>query len=394
MNDLDSQAVEAWLLSFVRADAPRGELARTCAAALFNALGQPQDRVRAIHVVGTAGKGTVARRAADALRRRGDTVGLHLSPHVHDIRERFTVADDLPGWGEVAEAAAEVRAAIEHLGDEPTFFAVTAAMAYVLACRAETDWLVVEAGIGGRVDATNTFNRDDVVSVVTAIGLDHTDVLGDTVALIATEKAAVLTDRRVAILGPQSSDDAVAVVRDHARVAGVRLVEVVARGDWKLDAEATATAAVAELVPDAPPSRFVEQPGRDERHADGSTTWIFDGAHNPMKLRALAASLASEPGPRIGIVAIGVGKALDACVAAIAPAFDRVVAVTFGSAPGPQGHDAAAIASAFERLGVQAQPAPDPAAALAAVKTDEPATVVVTGSFLHLTAMREVLQGS
>ena len=121
---------------------------------------------------------------ADTLRRRGDTVGLHLSPHVHDIRERFTVADALPDWSAVAAARREVEAAVDRLDAPPTFFAVTAAMAYVLARHASTVWLVVEAGIGGRVDATNTFGRDDVVTVVTAIGLDHQDVLGDTVSTI------------------------------------------------------------------------------------------------------------------------------------------------------------------------------------------------------------------
>lgn len=393
MDDLDAQAVESWLLSFVRADVPRGEAARRTAAALLRALGDPQDRVRAVHVVGTAGKGTAARLVADTLRRRGDTVGLHLSPHVHDIRERFTVGDELPDWALVTDAAAEVRGAIARIEQQPTFFAVTAAMASVLARRAETDWLVVEAGIGGRVDATNTFHRDDVVTMVTAIGLDHCEVLGDTVEEIAAEKLAVVTGRRVAVLGPQPSDAVVAVARSRTAAEGVRLVEVVPEHDWKRDAEATATAAVAELVPDAPPVRFVEQAGRFERQVEGSITWIFDGAHNPMKLRALASSLVDQPRPRVGIVAIGAGKALDECVTAIAPALDRVVAVTFGRGAGPRGHAADAVAAAFERVGVAARPARDPASAALAATAYDPATVVVTGSFLHLSAIRGAVGG-
>ena len=85
--------IDDWLSTFLRADAPRGVEARDRARLLLRDLGDPQDRVRAVHVVGTAGKGTTARLVADTLRRRGDTVGLHLSPHVHDVRERFTVAD-------------------------------------------------------------------------------------------------------------------------------------------------------------------------------------------------------------------------------------------------------------------------------------------------------------
>lgn len=396
MSDTDPQAIEAWLLSFVRADAPRGEAGREAAAALLDALDRPQDRVRAVHVVGTAGKGTAARLIADGLRRRGDTVGLHLSPHVHDIRERFAVSDRLPPWSSVASARDELAAAIARVDERPTFFAVTAAMAYVMARQAATDWLVVEAGIGGRGDATNTFGRGDVVTVITAIGLDHTDVLGDTVEAIAAEKAAVMRGRRIAILGPQPSSLAAGVVQARARASDVHLVEVGSTSDWRLDAEATAATTLAELVVDPPAPVFVEQPGRYERHVVDAVGWIFDGAHNPMKLGALASALADEPTPRVGVVAIGSGKALDACVAAVAPTLDRVVAVSFGprdGGPGPRGHAAAEVAAAFERAGVPAVTADDEAAAIAAAKTDEPATVVVTGSFLHLTAMREALQG-
>ena len=395
MHDADTQAIETWLLSFVRRDAPRGEAARRVAAALFAELGDPQDRVRAVHVVGTAGKGTVARLVADTLRRRGDTVGLHLSPHVHDIRERFTVADDLPAWTEVAAARREVEAAVGRLDTLPTFFAATAAMSYVLARHAATDWLVVEAGIGGRVDATNTFGRADVVTVVTAIGLDHQDVLGETLEAIAGEKAAVLAGRSSAVLGPQPTAEATGVVEAAAAAESVRLVSVPSTGDWRSDAEATAAAVVAELVPDAPPSVFVEQSGRYERLELGGRTGILDGAHNPMKLAALASSVVDEPGPRVGVVAIGAGKPLAACVAAIAPALDRVVAVEFGPAAdeaGPRSHPAADVAAAFERAGVAARPAADAAEAVALAKAGEPATVVVTGSFLHLTAVRDALQ--
>lgn len=396
MHDADRQSTEAWLLSFVRHDAPRGDAARNAAAALFAELGDPQDRVPAVHVVGTAGKGTVARLVADTLRRRGDTVGLHLSPHVYDIRERFTVADELPDWSAVAAARREVDAAAGRLHARPTFFAVTAAMAYVLARQAATNWLVVEAGIGGRVDATNTFGRDDVVTVVTAIGLDHHDVLGETVEAIAMEKAAVLAGRSLAVIGPQPDARAAAVVASVAEAASVRLVSVPTTGDWRTDAEATAAAAVAMLVPDAPAPVFVNQPGRYERLPLDSTTWILDGAHNPMKLAAMAASLAEEPGPRVGVVAIGAGKSLEACVAAIAPVLDRVVTVEFGPAPGepgPRSHPAAEVAAAFDRAGVAARPAVDAVEAVAAATTDEPATVVAAGSFLHLAAVREVLQG-
>lgn len=398
----ESAAVEAWLYGFVRPDAPRGEAARQSAAELLGRLGAPQDRVRAVHVVGTAGKGTVARMIAASLRAGGASVGLHQSPHVHDIRERFMVADELPSWDEVDAAIAEVRPHADSLADEgraPTFFALTAAIALVMARRADTDWLVIEAGIGGRVDATNVFGRDDVVTAVTAIGLDHTDVLGETPAEIATEKTAVFTGRRVAVLGPQPHGEAVIVARATADACGVRLIEIEATNDWRRDAEATAAAVLAELDPAAPAPVFAEQPGRYEQvHVPGVTPplWIFDGAHNPMKLEALAWPLQGESVPRLGIISIGEGKDLAGCAAAIAPALDAAIVMPFGPLPGefgPRSHPTAAIADALRAAGVaDVVEASDAEAAVeAAAARDDVITVAVTGSFLHLTAVRDAL---
>lgn len=398
----ESDAVEAWLFSFVRPDAARGEAARQAGAELLDRLGKPQDRVRAVHVVGTAGKGTVARMIAASLRAGGASVGLHQSPHVHDIRERFMVADELPSWAEVDAAIAEVRPHAEALAAEgrpPTFFALTAAIALVMARHADTDWLVIEAGIGGRVDATNVFGRADVVTAVTAIGLDHTDVLGDTPAAIATEKTAVFAGRRVAVLGPQPHDEAAVVARATADACGVRLVEIEPTDDWRRDAEATAAAVLAELDPSAPAPVFAEQPGRYEQvHVPGAhpPRWIFDGAHNPMKLEALAGPLQGEPRPSMGIVAIGEGKDLAGCAAAIAPALDVVIVVAFGPAPGefgPRSHPTAAMAEALRAVGVDdvVEVADAESAVEVATGRADVATVVVTGSFLHLTAVRDAL---
>ncbi len=398
----ESVAVERWLYGFVRPDAPRGEVARHSSAELLTRLGDPQDRVRAVHVVGTAGKGTVAGMVAASLRAGGSTVGLHQSPHVHDIRERFTVADGLPSWSTVHAAIDEVRPHAEALADAgraPTFFALTTAIALVMARQADTEWLVVEAGIGGRVDATNVFRRDDVITVVTAIGLDHTDVLGETPAAIAAEKTAVFTGRRVAVLGPQPMTEAAEVARSAAAEHGVRLVEVAGTTDWRRDAEHTAAAVLAELDPSAPPPVFVDQPGRYETtHLAGvhPPVWIFDGAHNPMKLRALAPALQAEPAPRLGVVSIGEGKDLAGCAAAIAPALDAAVVVAFGPPPGefgPRSHPPDAIAAALRSAGLADVVVADDAhaAVAAAQKRHEPMTVVVTGSFLHLTAVREAL---
>ena len=398
----DPDSVEQWLLRFVQPDAPRGERARLASAELLARLDDPQDRVRAVHVVGTAGKGTVARLVAASLRAAGGSVGLHQSPHVHDIRERFMVADELPSWEEVVAAIEEIRPhtdALASSGEPPTFFALTTAIALVMARRASTDWLVVEAGIGGRVDATNVFGRADVVTAVTAIGLDHTDVLGPTVTAIATEKTSVFAGRTTAVLGPQPSSEAVDVARATAAEHGVRLVEVAATNDWRHDAEATATAVLAELDPSAPDPVFGSQPGRYEQvnlPEVRPSRWIFDGAHNPMKLAALVGPLRSEPGPRLGIVSVGEGKDLAGCAAAIASALDAAIVVPLGpslGAFGPRSHPTSGMVDAFRAAGVADVTEVTDAAAAVAIATarSEVSTVVVTGSFLHLNDVRRAL---
>ncbi len=398
----DPDSVEQWLLSFVKPDAPRGVRARLASAQLLARLDDPQDRVRAVHVVGTAGKGTVARIVAASLRAAGGSVGLHQSPHVHDIRERFMVTDELPPWEEVVTAIEEIRPHVDALvaaGEAPTFFALTTAIALVMARRIGSDWLVVEAGIGGRVDATNVFGRADVVTAVTAIGLDHTDVLGQTVSAIATEKTAVLAGRTTAVLGPQLFSEAADVARAAAVEHGVRLVEVAATNDWRHDAEATAAAVLTELDPSAPDPVFGSQPGRYEQvnlPEIRPSRWIFDGAHNPMKLKALAGPLHSEPGPRLGVVSVGEGKDLAGCAAAITPALDAAIVVPFGPSPGefgPRSHPTSAMADAFRAAAVaDVIEATDADAAVAiATARGEVSTVVVTGSFLHLNDVRRAL---
>ena len=388
--------VERWLFGFIRPDAPRGRAAWTSARSFFAALGDPQDRVRAVHVVGTAGKGTVAQIVARELRRQGLTVGLHLSPHVHDVRERFTVAEALPSWEEVAAAADEIQAVVDD-GHQPTFFAVTTAMALVLARRADTDVLVIEAGIGGRHDATNTFRRRDVITAITAIGLDHQDVLGPTVGDIATEKAAVLRGRDWAVVGPQADPTARRAVRAAGRVFGTRLVHVRPTGDWRTDAQAIARGVLMWFVGEVGELAPLDQPGRYEVHRVDGRRWIFDGAHNPMKLSALAETLADEASRRVGIVAIGAGKDLPGCANALAEVLDAAIVVEFGPPPGahgPASHPASAVIEALQRAGISdVEHAADPVAATVMANESDAATIVVTGSFLHVPLVRAALLG-
>lgn len=385
----------AWLHSLVRADAPRGAAAHELSTELFERLDNPQDLLPAVHLVGTAGKGSAAAAVTSGLLTTGESVATHMSPHVYDIRERFTVDGMLPDWTQIVAAVDAVASAADHMATSPTFFAATTATAIELGRRSGVDRLVIEAGIGGRVDATNIFGREDVLTVITAIGLDHTEVLGETVDVIAKEKAAVLAGRRRAVLGPQPSAAAADAVRLVAQAESIDLVEVEASGDFRRDAAATGHAALALLgYRSAPAPALVSLVGRFEHTELRGRRVIFDGAHNPMKLQALAAVLPERA--TLVIAAIGAGKDLKACAVAIGSLGETVAATTFGlghDEPGPRGWPVAALATAL-RTSTACCVIETPTSELATVieNESEPGDlVVVAGSFLHLAEVRRQL---
>jgi len=148
----------------------------TRARALFGALGDPQDRFRAVHVAGTAGKGSVSTFVASLLRAHGFRVGTHLSPHVHCLLERFQV-DGRSAPAELVDAAlARIRPAVEAVEQaghgRPSFFEVTNAVAFSLFAD-RVDYGVVETGLGGLLDSTNTISRADKLAVVFYIKNQH-----------------------------------------------------------------------------------------------------------------------------------------------------------------------------------------------------------------------------
>ncbi|MGY1624995.1 bifunctional folylpolyglutamate synthase/dihydrofolate synthase [Geodermatophilus sp. SYSU D00965] len=193
------------------------------ARALFGALGDPQDRFRAVHVAGTAGKGSVSTVVASLLRSHGFRVGAHVSPHVYSLLERFQL-DGAPAAAELVDAELDrVRPAVEAVEraghGRPSFFEVTNAVAFGLFAD-RVDYGVVETGVGGLLDSTNTIARADKLAVITPIGLDHQDLLGTTLGEIAAQKAGILP----------WGGRAVAVRQDSPEVEDVLAAEAARRG--------------------------------------------------------------------------------------------------------------------------------------------------------------------
>lgn len=189
-------------------------------SALLNGMGRPDFSFKTILVGGTNGKGSTASMIAAMLTASGFRTGLHTSPHLVDVRERMRIDGRLPcpTWLE--------RSIAEHadlLADvAPSFF--EGALAFSLSCFAahHVDWAIVEIGLGGRLDAANVLSPE--ASVITSIGMDHTDLLGDTLSAIALEKAGIMRPSRSVVLG-RLPDEARVVMVDEAARLGSLLIE-------------------------------------------------------------------------------------------------------------------------------------------------------------------------
>jgi dihydrofolate synthase/folylpolyglutamate synthase len=333
--------------------------------ALLRKLGDPQLGFPAIHVVGTNGKSTTTRIAAALLDGAGLRTGAYTSPHVSGWSERIQVAGTPADF---EASVARVRPAAEQLG--ATQFEVLTAAALAEFASAEVDAAVVEAGLGGRHDATNVL--DSPVQVLTNVALEHTDVLGETREEIAAEKLAVVRPGSIVVLGEAEWEDL-------ARENGASAVVVAGRSNLAL-ALAAAESFLGRKV-DAEPGQAVELPGRLERRSERPLE-IWDGAHNPAGLGHL---LPRQPSRRYVVVAsiIGAGKDAEGMLAALSAVGESLVA-TQSSNPRalPAGDLARLAAPYFERVDVVDEP---PAARARALDLAGPeGAVLVTGSLYLL----------
>ena len=314
---------------------------------LLARLGNPQEAYPAIHVVGTNGKSTATVTIEQLLLAEGLAVGSTISPHVGTWSERIRVNGT---EADFEAAVAHVRALAEGLG--ATQFEIVTAAALTAFANAEVDAAVVEAGLGGRYDATNVL-RTRVV-LLTSVGLEHTDVLGDTLEAIATEKLAV------------APDDAIVVLPDdtYAHLVPGREVRI---GGAREAAEAFAGRTIA-----ATPDVFL--PGRFERR-EGE---VRDGAHNPDGARHLVEQLDRDD--YTVVASILADKDVDAMLRTLARAGPRLVATTSSSARVLAAADLAELA---DRYFDHVEVVDDPVAAVArAHELGEP--VLVTGSLYLL----------
>jgi len=319
---------------------------------LLARLGNPQNQARAVHVAGTKGKGSTSAMIASILKSAGYKVGLYTSPHLLAYTERIRVNGkpiDEEDWAKLTELIrphVEAENAIGDLGQLTTFEIFTA-MAFLHFQRVKADWQVLEVGLGGRLDATNVIKPE--VCVITSISYDHMDVLGDTLAKIAGEKAGIIKAGADVVSAPQFPE-AMEVIERVCREKGVRLIKVgedvrwereefddegqsfrvkgrrgtydlwiPLLGEHQLENASNAVAAAELLVergtrirPEAIAAgvRSVDWPGRLQ--VLGREPWVVvDGAHNAYSIKRLGEALEQYFRPEKLTLILGYGNDKD-----------------------------------------------------------------------------------
>jgi dihydrofolate synthase/folylpolyglutamate synthase len=300
---------------------------------LAEELGHPENSLPSIHIAGTNGKGSVAAMLESILRSSGWRVGLYTSPHLLQVGERVQVNRVPLSTAEIVELLRDIDPAADRVArqsgeeDRPSFFEYMTAMAFLHFRQSKCDIAVIETGLGGEFDATNIVSPE--VSVITSIGLDHCEWLGNTLAAIAQAKAGIIKRGAPLVLGklPAEAD---AVIRARAAQVGAPVVSVNERfgealenhprtnlaGDYQRWNAATATLAAEALSPKwhVTPQAIstglmhVSWPGRWEQRTIGARTLILDASHNPEGAQVLDRNLTQlrEQTGRRAVIIVGV----------------------------------------------------------------------------------------
>jgi dihydrofolate synthase/folylpolyglutamate synthase len=356
---------------------------------LLTVLGSPQESFRAIHVVGTNGKSSTVRMCAALLEAHGVRTGAFLSPHLASFAERIRIGDrDLEGdaFGAAVQRASAAAAKVDRTlepGDRVTQFELVTAAAFAEFARQGVEVGVVEAGLGGRHDATNVLGAE--VVVLTNVGLEHTRWLGPTVNDIAREKLAVVRPGATLVTGPLDPEVAAQAEATGATIVRPDPIDAAAvlpgyqRTNFLVAASA-ARASHGELDPRlvAEVAARVHVPGRLQRVAERPLT-IYDGAHNPSGMAALAAALPTER-PLILVVSILDDKDAAGMLRAVLARADGAV---FTRSLNPRALPPATLASLAGQLGgPPSEIVGDPHAAVARARelAGPEGAVVATGS--------------
>ena len=231
---MDYQQAEDYILSFTDYEKMPG-IAYTSAnydlrrmEKLLQPLGNPHLGTRTVHVAGTKGKGSTAAMISQTLIAAGYRTGLFTSPHLHTIRERIRINGEMISEVDFTDIVAEIKPIVESVNEQAIFgklttFEILTAVVFIYFKKNRVNFQVLEVGLGGRLDATNVVKPD--VCVITSLSLDHTEILGNSVAKIAVEKAGIIKQGCIVVSAPQV-DDATQVIKRACSQQRAKLIQV------------------------------------------------------------------------------------------------------------------------------------------------------------------------
>lgn len=376
---------------------------------LMRLLGDPQDRLRVIHIAGTSGKTSTAYYMAALLRAADQHVGLTVSPHVDSITERVQLDGQPMAETAFCAALGEFLDIVEQSGRQPSYFELLYAFSLWVFERQGVDYAVIETGMGGLYDATNVVTRSDKICVITDIGLDHTHVLGKTLPEIATQKIGI-AHKDNQVFTYRQADDIMKVFKawtdqQHASLQVIpdssqesSAMPAYQQRNWTLAHHVYQYLQRRDELPKLTPEQLQKTkqliiPGRMEIRQLGNKTLIMDGAHNPQKITTFVESFRRLfPGVKPAIMmALKTGKDYQPVAPLLAPLASRVITTTFLTSQDlpAVSMDPAGLAEAFKAAGVDhVESIPDQQAALQSLVNGPETICLIIGSFYLLSQIR------
>ena len=273
---------------------------------LMEVAGNPQDRLRVVHIAGTSGKTSTAYFMAALLKESGKKIGMTVSPHVDSVTERIQINGEPISEKAFCSELSEFLDIVEKAGQHPSYFELLYAFSLWVFDRQKVDYVVLETGLGGRYDATNVTGRPDKVCIITDIGYDHTHVLGKTLAKIADQKIGIVHEENVVFMYEQE-DEVMKTVhawtdKQHATVNLVEQYNEVAKDipdyqkrNWSLaysvyqhlEKRDNLKHLTHQVLNE---TQRVQVPGRMDVQKIKGKTIVMDGAHNQQKMTAFIQS--------------------------------------------------------------------------------------------------------
>lgn len=369
--------------------------------ALLRALGNPHRAYPSLIVAGTNGKGSTSATLASILNASGYRTGLYTSPHLVNLRERWTIGGEMIDAAGLVRTIEELRSAAKRSGITPTYFEALTLIAFIAFARADCDVAVLEVGMGGRLDATNVVRP--IAALITPIGFDHMEFLGNTIRKIAAEKAGVI--HRGAIVLTSNHDPVVLdVIRKRAAKFNAPFHHVTEKhatplaGSFQQRNAALAARAAEELRPvltkitPASIGRGVAQTrwrGRMEKIERAGISIFIDGGHNAHAVRAIAPFIAASiPAPRLLVFGIMSDKDVGDVAAILFPLFESIIAT---EPYPPRSAPAAQLVAIANEMSIDSVAEPDPARAIERALRSGYRSIVVAGSLYLAGAAIEFL---